>query len=116
MAAFLIVDADRAFRDALAIALRLDGHDALAAGTAEDARERLSAIRFDCCVVDAHLPGADPLLEAAAAAGIRAIATGRYADLLAASAKRHPNAATLAKPFRVADLAAHVDAPRASAR
>lgn len=106
MAAFLIVDPDRAFREALAIGLRLDGHEALSASSVDEARERISGARLDCCIVDAHLAGADALLEAAAASGIRAIATGRYPDLLAAAAARHPSAGALLKPFRAADLAA----------
>ncbi len=61
MAAFLIVDEDRNFRDALAIGLRLDGHRALAVGDAEEARARLRDGGFDCCVVDAHLADADAL-------------------------------------------------------
>ncbi len=106
MATFLIVDGDKNFREALAIALRLDGHVASATGTVEEARARLEAVRFDCLAVDAHLPGADALLEAAAKTGVRALATGRYPELLAASAARHPSAEMLPKPFRAADLAA----------
>ncbi len=108
MAAFLIVDEDRSFRDALAIGLRLDGHDALALGDADDAQTRLRDGGFDCCLVDAHLPGADALLEIAAASGVRAIATGPYADLLEAAAARHPRAEALAKPFRACDLVSRV--------
>ncbi|HEX9308767.1 MAG TPA: hypothetical protein VF912_21845 [Anaeromyxobacter sp.] len=108
MPAFLIVDEDRNFRDALAIGLRLDGHIAVATGDAEDARARLAAGWFDCCLVDAHLAGADELLEIAARAGLRAIATGPYAELLTAAAARHPHAQALPKPFRAADLVARV--------
>src|SRR5512138_527365 len=106
MAAFLIVDPDRAFREALAIGLRLDGHLAFGASSVDEARTRIAAVRFDCCVIDAHLPEADALLESVAASGMRAIATGRYPDLLAAAAARHPSAGTLPKPFRAADVAA----------
>jgi DNA-binding NtrC family response regulator len=109
MAVFLIVDEDRNFRHALAIGLRLDGHFAFAVADAEDARARLGAGWFDCCVVDAHLPGADALLEIAAAQGVRAVATGPYPDLLAAATARHPHARPLAKPFRAADLLAWVE-------
>jgi DNA-binding NtrC family response regulator len=105
MSAFLIVDGDRNFRDALAIALRLDGHLAMSTGDTEDARAQLAVGWFDCCVADAHLPGADALLEIAAAAGLCAIATGPYPDLLAAAASRHPRAEALAKPFQACDLA-----------
>lgn len=109
MAAFLIVDEDRNFRDALAIGLRLDGHDALAIGDAEEARARLRDRGFDCCLVDAHLPGADALLEVAAGSGLRAVATGPYPDLLEAASTRHPRAEALAKPFRACDLVALLD-------
>lgn len=108
MPAFLIVDADRNFRDALAIALRLDGHVAVTTGDTDEAHAQLAADRFDCCVADAHLPGTDALLERAARAGIRVIATGPYPDLLAVFASRHPHAETLPKPLRASDLAAPV--------
>ncbi len=111
MAAFLIVDEDRNFREALAIALRLEGHDAVAVGDAPAARARLAQGSVDCCLVDAHLRGADALLEAASRAGIRAFATGPYPDLLAAAAARHPHAGILPKPLRAAELAACVRDP-----
>jgi DNA-binding NtrC family response regulator len=104
MVAFLIVDGDRNFRDALAIGLRLDGHLATATGDVDEACDRLRAIRFDCCLVDAHLPGADALLEIAAGAGLQAIATSPHPDLLAAAASRHPRAGALAKPFASGEL------------
>jgi DNA-binding NtrC family response regulator len=105
MASFLIVDEDRNFREALAIALRLDGHDASVSAAAEDARARLADARFTCCVVDAHLAGAEGLLGAALESGARVIATGPYPELLEAAAGRHPGAETLTKPFRALDLA-----------
>ena len=114
MVAFLIVDEDRSFRDALAIGLRLDGHLALATGDVDVACERLRVVRFDCCLVDAHLPGADTLLEIAAGAGLRAIATSTHPDLLAAAATRHPNAEALPKPFRASDLVARVETASAA--
>ncbi len=106
MASFLIVDEDRNFREALAIALRLEGHEAAAVGDAVSARALLGAGRLDCCLVDAHLRGADALLEAASRAGTRAFATGPYPDLLAAAARRHPHAGILPKPLRAAEVAA----------
>ncbi len=115
MASFLIIDEDRNFREALAIALRLDGHEAAVAATPEDARARLAADRFTCCVVDAHIPGADLLLEAAASSGALTIATGPYIELLELAVARHPGARTLAKPFRAFDLARVAVAGRASA-
>ena len=109
MVAFLLVDGDRNFRDALAIGLRLDGHLAVTTGDVEDAAERLRVVRFDCCLVDAHLPGADALLEIAARTGTRAIATSSHPDLLVAAASRHPSAEAIAKPFGSLDLVARVE-------
>ncbi len=111
MASFLIVDEDRNFREALAIALRLEGHAVAAVGDATSARAWLAAYPVDCCLVDAHLRGADALLEAASRAGIRAFATGPDPDLLAAAAARHPHAGILPKPLRAAELAACVRDP-----
>ncbi|HEX9049989.1 MAG TPA: response regulator [Anaeromyxobacter sp.] len=108
MASFLIVDEDRNFREALAIALRLEGHEASAVADEASARARLAAAPVDCCLVDAHLRGADGLLEAASRAGARTFATGPYPELLAASAARHPHAGILPKPLRAAEVAACV--------
>jgi DNA-binding NtrC family response regulator len=115
MPAFLIVDEDRNFRDALAIGLRLDGHLAVAVADADAARAYLGAVRLDCCVVDAHLPEADEVLEVAAAHGLRAIATGPYAELLDAASARHPRAEALPKPFCARDLVARVERPASAA-
>jgi DNA-binding NtrC family response regulator len=109
MVAFLIVDADRNFRDALAIGLRLDGHLAVSTGDVDDARERLRVVRFDCCLVDAHLSGAEELLEFAAGTGVQVIATSPHPDLLAAAVARHPLARALAKPFLSRELLTRVE-------
>jgi DNA-binding NtrC family response regulator len=114
MSSFLIVDEDRNFREALAIALRLDGHDASVASSSEEARALLAARRFACCAVDAHLTGADAVLEAASAAGAFTVATGPYLELLVAAAARHPRAAALAKPFRALDLERFLEPARAA--
>jgi len=99
MAAYLIVDPDRNFREALAIALRLDGHAVTAAATSDEALAQLERGGRPCLVVDAHLWGVDAVLGAAARAGIRTVLTGPHADLLAHAARRHPFAEPLAKPF-----------------
>ena len=104
MAAYLIVDEDRNFRDALTISLRLDGHLAVATADADEALLRISSGAFQVCLVDARLPCADVILEIAAGAGLRAIATGPYAELVAAAASRHPRAQALAKPFGASEL------------
>jgi DNA-binding NtrC family response regulator len=106
MASFLIVDEDRNFREALAIALRLEGHEVAATADAASAAQRLARGSVDCCLVDAHLRGADAVLEAASRAGVRAFATGPYPELLEAAAARHPRAGILPKPLRAADVAA----------
>ncbi len=103
MPSYLIADADRNFREALAIALRLDGHRVLVSDSAEDALARLGE-GVSCCVVDAHLSGADALLDAAALAGVRTVVTGPYPDLLAHAVRRHPVAEPLPKPFQAAEL------------
>jgi DNA-binding NtrC family response regulator len=105
MATFLIVDGDRNFREALAIALRLDGHLAHVAVSADEALLALGRTRVDCCVVDAHLGQADAVLESAGRSGARTIVTGPYADLLAHAARRHPRAELLPKPFAATALA-----------
>ncbi len=101
---FLIVDEDRNFREAVAIALRLDGHEAVAAATGDAALLRLGSRLFSCCVVDVHLAEVDEVLAAATAAGSRTVVTGPYPELLAAFASRHADVTTLPKPFRAFDL------------
>jgi DNA-binding NtrC family response regulator len=101
---FLIVDADRNFREALAISLRLDDYVVAVAESAEEGFSALARGGFRCCLVDVHLPGAEALLDAASRAGIRVVMTGPYADLLTQFALRHPGVQLLAKPFRVAEL------------
>jgi DNA-binding NtrC family response regulator len=108
---FLIVDADRNFREALAISLRLDGYDVEVAASADDALAQLARGGDRCCVVDAHLYGADAVVSAAAGSGQRHVLTGPYADLLAAAGRRHPAAELLAKPFRSSDLTRGCRAP-----
>jgi DNA-binding response OmpR family regulator len=101
---FLIVDADRNFREALAISLRLDGYEVAVAASADDALAQLARGGARCCVVDAHLHDADRVVTAAARSGHRHVLTGPYADLLVAAGRRHPAAELLAKPFRASEL------------
>ncbi len=96
---FLLVDADRNFREALAIALRLDGHTVAAAEDAEQALAYLAAGGVRCCLVDALLVQADAVLAAAIAAGLRTVVTTSHPDLLARAARRNPRAEMLLKPF-----------------
>jgi DNA-binding response OmpR family regulator len=106
MAAFLIVDADRNFREALAIALRLDGHVAQVASTADEAVLHLAARAYAFCVVDAHLWQSERIAQAALRAGASPVLTGPHADLVHSAARRVPGARALPKPFGAEALAA----------
>ena len=108
MPALVVVDADRNFREALAIALRLDGFVVTAAGNADEALERLRRGGVSACVVDVHLPGADAVAEAATRARLRLVLVGPHAELLALAARRYPGAEALAKPVLAAELEARL--------
>ena len=105
MPSVLILDADRNFREALAIALRLDGFHAAGSPDADEAIRWLDAARFDACVADARTPGLEGVADAAARMGTRLVLTGPHADLLALASRRHGGAAILPKPFGAAELA-----------
>jgi len=106
MAAYLIVDEDRNFREALAIGLRLDGHGAHVASSADEAVLHLAARAYGFCVVDAHLWGLERVLDAAGRSGAIPVLTGPHPDLVVSAARRHPLARVLPKPFGVEALAA----------
>lgn len=108
---YLIVDPDRNFREALAIALRLDGHEAVVAESAADGAAALQGRPVGWCLVDAHLQDAEQVLAAAERAGVRVVMTGPYADVLEAAGRRHPTALLLAKPIRPRDLTRHCGEP-----
>jgi DNA-binding NtrC family response regulator len=106
VAPFLIVDGDRNFREALAIALRLDGFDVRVAGSVKDAQRALAILPFTMVLVDLLLRGADEFLgQLAASACSLIVATGPHRELLDRAATRH-RVRTLEKPFWAADLAA----------
>jgi DNA-binding response OmpR family regulator len=105
MPSVLILDSDRNFREALAIALRLDGYHAVGSADAGEAVRWLGAARFDACVADARTPGLEGVADASARTGTRLLLTGPHPDLLALASRRHGGAATLPKPFGVAELA-----------
>ena len=96
---FLIVDSDRNFREALAIALRLEGRMVVTAQSVSDALPILERGGIRCCVVDWAVEGADELLEAATRAGVHAILTGVHPTLVASTARRHARVEPLPKPF-----------------
>ncbi|HZZ84016.1 MAG TPA: hypothetical protein VFE30_05725 [Anaeromyxobacteraceae bacterium] len=107
MTPLLLIDGDHNFRQALAIALRLDGHQVTAAESVELARRELERGEYGWCIVDLRLEGAAELVSALVA-GARAgvVATSIDPDLLADTLGRHPEIAALEKPFRVDDLRA----------
>jgi len=96
---FLIVDGDRNFREALAIALRLEGHQVTTAHSAPEALPLLDRGGIRCCVVDWSIEGADALLDAACRCCARTVLTGVHAALVASTARRHPRVEPLPKPF-----------------
>ena len=104
MSSFLLVDQDRNFREALAIALRLEGCQVASAASVADALAALSDARFDLCVLDLHLAGAEALLAEVLDRPLQVLVTGPYADLLERVASRFPTAQVLEKPFRARDL------------
>ncbi len=104
MASFLLVDEDRNFREALAIALRLEGCEVASAGSAADARAALAHRAYDLCLVDLHLAGAEGLLADLLRRPLPVVLTGPHADLLDRAAGRFPRAQVLEKPFRARDL------------
>jgi DNA-binding NtrC family response regulator len=104
MASFLLIDEDRNFREALAIALRLEGCQVASASCTAEALAELSAARFDLCVVDLHLAGAEGLLGEVLGRLLPVLLTGPHADLLRRAADRFPRAQVLEKPFQARDL------------
>ncbi len=104
MTPLLLVDGDHNFRQALAIALRLDGHQVADAGSVEAARRELAGGEFAWSVVDLRLPGAAELVAELVSSRAGVIATAVDPDLLAEILGKHPENAALEKPFRVEDL------------
>ncbi|MFO0582602.1 MAG: hypothetical protein U0229_10035 [Anaeromyxobacter sp.] len=106
MPAYLIVDEDRNFREALAIGLRLDGHAAQVASSADEAVLHLATGRYGVCVVDAHLWSLKRVLDACARQSAVPVLTGPHADLVNSAAEKIPSARALPKPFGAAALVA----------
>ena len=101
---FLIVDEDRNFREALAIALRLEGCQVSSADSVAGGLAALAAARFDLCVVDLHLAGAEAFLAGVLDGPQPVLLTGPHADLLHLAARRFPRAQVLEKPFQASEL------------
>jgi DNA-binding NtrC family response regulator len=108
MTSVLLIDGDRNFREALAIALRLDGCEATCSATAAEGTDQLRSGRFDLCLIDLNVAGAEGLLAEALGLGAPVLVTGPYGELLESAARRHPRLATLQKPFTAADLLARL--------
>ena len=96
----VIIDEDHAFREALAIAARLEGHQVLTAGSAPEAEALLAGAGL--LVVDCLVGGADELLARRAGRG-PALVAGHRRDLAERMAERHGLRA-LEKPFGVEEL------------
>jgi DNA-binding NtrC family response regulator len=110
MSSFLLIDGDRNFREALAIALRLEGCRVAASADAVYGGLALSAGRFDVCLVDLNVTGAERLVDEASAGQVAVLLTGPHEDLLAKAAQRHPRVHVLPKPFQAAELLAQLEA------
>jgi DNA-binding response OmpR family regulator len=108
MATVLLIDGDRNFREALAIALRLDGCAVTTAGGAPEALALLERGGYDLCLVDLNVGGVEGLLRKAANHPAPVLVTGPYSELLEAAARRHPPVQALPKPFAAADLLARL--------
>ncbi|HET9554179.1 MAG TPA: response regulator [Anaeromyxobacteraceae bacterium] len=104
MASLLLIDGDRNFREALAVALRLDGCRVDSAESVSAGLTALDAADYDLCVVDLHVADADRLLGAAVRGPVPVLITGPHADLLELAAHRHPAAGVIPKPFGAAEL------------
>jgi len=104
MASLLIVDGDRNFGQAVAIALRLDGIAVTTASSVEEAASLLPGA-FCTYVVDCMLPDADSLIgRLASERNVRVVATGVHPELLGSTGRRHPGVGMLQKPFRASEL------------
>ena len=105
MASVLLIDGDRNFREALAIALRLDGCTVTATGGGGgEVLALLERGGFDLCLVDLNVTGVDGLLGAATAIRTPVLVTGPYSELLEVAARRYPPVQAMPKPFATADL------------
>ncbi len=111
MASVLLIDGDRNFREALAIALRLDGCAVTASGGDGEALGLLERGGFDLCLVDLNVSGVDGLLGAATASRTPVLVTGPHSELLDVAARRYPPVEALPKPFAAADLLARLTRP-----
>jgi DNA-binding NtrC family response regulator len=104
MASLLLIDGDRNFREALAVALRLDGCAVTCSPGAAEGAALLRRGGYDLCLVDLTLGGAEVLLAEAVGLGLMVVVTGPYLELLESAARRHRGLVALQKPVTAADL------------
>jgi DNA-binding response OmpR family regulator len=103
----VIIDSDHAFREALAIAARIEGHQVATAASAPEA-ETVLALTGDCLmVVDCLVGGADGLLARRRGP---ALVAGHRRELAERLAERHGLRA-LEKPFGLEELGLAGSAP-----
>lgn len=114
MASVLLIDGDRNFREALAVALRLDGCAVTCSPGAADGAAQLRRGPYDLCLVDLTLGGAEGLLAEAVTLGALVLVTGPYLELLESAVRRHRGLVALQKPVTAADLLARLTSPRRS--
>ena len=85
--AYLIVDADRSFREALAIALRLEGHEVRTASEGREALAQLELGGVSCCVADWGVERVDELLAATTRLCVRTVVSGIHRSLVSCAAR-----------------------------
>ncbi len=110
MTSVLLLDGDRNFREALAIALRLDGCAVVASPGAPEILALLAGDVFDLCLVDLGVKDAESLLASAPARHTRMLVTGQHPELVEAMARRYPPVGALPKPFGTAEVLARLPA------
>jgi DNA-binding response OmpR family regulator len=108
MASVLLIDGDRNFREALAVALRLDGCSVGCAGAPGEGLALLRRGRVDLCLVDLNVSGVERLLADVARLATLVLVTGPYSELIESAARRHPPIQALRKPFSAEDLLARL--------
>jgi DNA-binding NtrC family response regulator len=104
-AAFVLLDADRNFRRALEIALRVEGMEVASVESATQALPIFDSRPVVFAVADSRHPAFEELVDAAVARRVRVVATGPHPELLERAQRRH-DVLTLEKPFSAAALLA----------
>jgi len=108
MPPLLLVDPDRNFRQALAIALRLDGYAVETASTVDEALGIVARAPVRGCAADCQLPDVDRLFAQLETSAVPAVAVSNHPEFLNEVTKRHPFLSTLEKPFHPGELTARL--------